>query len=407
MIAVKRLTRQKLRQDNAGGRSAPHLDLLVQQLIRSLKVAVIYGGDKRVSGAVLRESHNPRSWKSYESVAINIADSLTRTGFSDVAVIPDDMRLAAELRTRRINMAWINSGGVQGRSAISHAPAMLEMLGIPYVGHDPLAAGLLDSKHHFKRQLQSIGIATAPFFVWHPDISHQLPMSGARHRSLFAKWPHGFVVKPVTGRASLHVHYVEQAKDIAETVRMVHAATQNSVLVEAFLPGREFCIAVCGPTIARNSRLAEMAMPFAFSAIERKLGRSEHIFTSMDLMPITAARTRPLVSAVDGVVVSKLEDIARAVYAKTPLQTLVRLDVRADDKGRLFVLEANPKPDLAAPTTKSTSLICAGLPRYDMSYDDLILSIFADRAATMFNGRNSSVENFFQSFDYPNRDLHS
>lgn len=188
---------------------------------------------------------------------------------------------------------------------------------------------------------------------------------------------------------------------------MVHAATLNSVLVEAFLPGREFCIAVCGPTIARNGRLAEMAVPFAFSAIERKLGKSEHIFTSMDLKPITAARTRPLVSAVDGVVVSKLEDIARAVYAKTPLQTLVRLDVRADDKGRLFVLEANPKPDLAAPTTKSTSLICAGLPRYDMSYDDLILSIFADRAATMFNGRNGSVEKFFQSFDYANGDLHS
>ena len=104
--------------------------------------------------------------------------------------------------------------------------------------------------------------------------------------------------------------------------------------------------------------------------------------------------------------IGRLERIACDVYNGTPLQTLVRLDVRADDTGDLFVLEANPKPDLAAPNSSSTSLICAGLPRYGLSYDDLILSIFADRAATLFHDRAHSVADFFQSFQYTGRDVH-
>ena len=117
MVAVLKPNNQRRASGNSDGKAAPHLDLLIGQLVRSLRVAVIYGGDKRAAGAVLRETHNPRSWKSYESVARNIADSLTRLGFVDVAVIPDDMRLASQLKARRINLAWINSGGVQGRDA--------------------------------------------------------------------------------------------------------------------------------------------------------------------------------------------------------------------------------------------------------------------------------------------------
>ncbi len=389
------------------GDPAPHLDLLLSQLTRSLRVAVVYGGNKRGEGAVLREAQNPRSWKSYETVARNIAGSLTNLGFTDVAVLPDDMRLAESLRANRINFAWVNSGGVQGRSAISHTPALLEMLGIPYIGHDPLTAGLLDSKHHFKRQLQSLNIATAPFFVWHPNEPRSNAVSDRRFKSLFAKWSNGFVVKPVTGRASLHVHFVERAKDIAATVRHVHDVTQNSVMVEAYLPGREYCIAVCGPVVAQQQKMQLMPGPFVFSAIERKLGKNERIFTSMDLKPITTARTRALLADTDGDVVGRLEEMARSVYIGTPLQTLVRLDVRADHKGELFVLEANPKPDLAAPSAKSTSLICAGLSRYGMSYDDLILSVFADKAATLFDGRPHSVENFFGSFHYSDAEMSS
>lgn len=36
---------------------------------------------------------------------------------------------------------------------MSHAAAMLEMFGVPYLGHDPITTSILDSKHLFKREL--------------------------------------------------------------------------------------------------------------------------------------------------------------------------------------------------------------------------------------------------------------
>jgi D-alanine-D-alanine ligase len=383
------------------GTRATHLELLLAELADKLRLSVIYGGDKTAAGAVLRHSANTRSWKSYESVARDIGAALTRLGYGPVNVVQDDMHLPSRLKDNRSAFAWLNTGGVQGRNAISHTSAMLEMYGIPYVGHDPLTAGLLDSKHHFKRQLQALGIPTAPFFVWSPNEAREPPFSDRRLKAQFAKWPNGFVVKPVTGRASLHVHYVERARDLNEVIRHVHDATQNSVLVEAFLSGREYCIAVSGPVLARQGKIWQLPGPLAFSALERKLGRNERIFTSMDVKPITAARTRALSPDRDADVIEQLSSMARQVYVGTPLQTLVRLDVRADDRGRLFVLEANPKPDLAAPRATSASLISLGLPQLGMTYDDLILTLLADRLSTLFDDRPHSVAEFLQSFLYP------
>jgi D-alanine-D-alanine ligase len=104
----------------------------------------------------------------------------------------------------------------------------------------------------------------------------------------------------------------------------------------------------------------------------------------MDLKPITASRARPLDGQADRDVLQRLEALARDVYVSIGLQTLVRLDIRADHAGGLFILEANPKPDLKAPTPVETSLICLGLADRGMTYDDLILSILADRIDTLF-----------------------
>ena len=363
----------------------PHVELLVRQLLSRMRMAVVFGGDKSADGAVIRRSHNPRSWKSYESVACDIAASLRRLGCSNVVVLPDDMRLASRLQEERIHIAWLNTGGVQGHSAISHAPSLLEMLGIPYVGHDPLTAAILDNKFFFKRQLMAIGIPTAPFVVWHPSNSPADPTRERKFAQAFRGWDGGFIVKPITGRASLHVHYVECASGLAQKAEEVFAATQNHVLIESYLSGREYCIAVAGPIVAADAHLKRLARPFAFAGVERVLGDGEHVFTSMDLKPITRDRVRSLHVREDALTIDTLEDIAATLFLEFPLKTLVRLDVRADHSGRLFVLEANPKPDLKAPEGQSTSLICAGLERYGMSYDDLIMSIFANRVADILD----------------------
>jgi D-alanine-D-alanine ligase len=97
--------------------------------------------------------------------------------------------------------------------------------------------------------------------------------------------------------------------------------------------------------------------------------------------------------------VESLHEIASDVFVEFGLETIIRLDIRADENGELLVLEANPKPDLKAPTGDKISIVCAGLAEQGMSYDDLILSLFADRVDTLFSQRRGMVNHLLQLLD--------
>ena len=211
--------RRKTREDE--------LQAQVNRLIRCMRIAVIYGGNKADDGAVINATVNTRSWKSYKSVAEDIAGSIERLGCPNVNLMPGDMRLGDALQKNRVDLAWLNTGGVQGFSPVSQVPAMLEMFGVPYVGHKPLAATILDNKHSFKRELLALGIPTAPFIVWQSGRETFDPHKGPRHIEFFERNDGPFVVKPVSGRASLHVHFVERVEDISIAVSEINKATEN------------------------------------------------------------------------------------------------------------------------------------------------------------------------------------
>ena len=370
---------------------AEDLQRQIEKMFRRLRVAVVYAGDKSREGSVLYPTSNTRSWKSYESVARDIAAGLRRLGCHEVAAMPEDMHLGERLRDAGSHIAWLNTGGVQGCSSVSHAPAMLEMLGLPYVGHDPLVAAMLDNKHVFKRQIMACGLPTAPFAAWHPSAYPRLGDDPVFHRA-FDTWTGAFIVKPVSGRASLNVNFVESIDGLQRAAEEVHEITRNPVLIEGYLAGREYCVAVCGPVVARRGEISRLAQPFVFGALERAFGPGEKIFTSMDFKPINSSRAWPLKESSDAEILARLSSLARELYVGLGLETLVRLDLRADNRGDIFILEANPKPDLKAPTPDETSLIGMGLPAKQMSYDDLILSLLADRVDNLFAQRRGTAD---------------
>lgn len=383
----------------ASARNVDGLQGQIERLLDRLRLAVIFGGDKSAAGAVINATSNPRSWKSYEAVAQDIADALVRIGFRHVQIMPDDMQLGERLRRESIHMAWLNTGGVQGYNPATHAPAMLEMFGIPYVGHDPLAATSLDNKHTFKRELSGVGIPTAPFMTWHLSRGPFLPKMNSRFARIFGEHTGSFVVKPVSGRASLHVHVVDDVGDLPEAVDEVFNATDNLVLIETYLPGREFCVSVCGPVTARQRRFTRRSIPFVFSKLERMFEPDERIFTSMDVRPIRPGRFRRPDPIADAAIISQLGVLARDIFLEFNLSSLIRLDVRAAADGRLMVLEANVKPDLTRPTGDATSLVCAGLYEHGMEYDDLILSLLADRLDVLLTHRRAAVRHLIDLLD--------
>ena len=356
--------------------------MALQQAIECLKpklrIAVIFGGNKEDLGSVLYRSQNTRSWKSYEVVAEDIAASLRRSGFKHVSVMPEDMNLGERLRREGIHMAWLNTGGVQGRNSCAHAASTLEMLGIPYVGHDPLSATTLDNKHAFKREAVCAGLPTAMFTTWDMTRGPFDPNRNSRFVIAFGEYRGPFIVKPVSGRASLNVHVVQDVSELPEAVAEVYRHSGNLVLIEKYLSGREFCIAVAGKITAKNGVIRHGERPFAFGALERVFDEEELIFTSMDTRPITGERFKE-VDPSETQLWSELHELGRQVFLEFNLGSIIRIDVRADERGRLHILEANPKPDLKFPTAGVTSLVHAGLAQTDLEYDDLIMSLFAAR----------------------------
>jgi D-alanine-D-alanine ligase len=382
-------------EDFAAGDAAV-LEAQIERLKPQLRLAVIFGGNNATPGSVVYASHNTRSWKSYEAVAADIASSLRRIGFRHVSLMPDDMDLGERLRGEGIHMAWLNTGGIQGYNPAAHAPSMLEMFGLPYVGHDPLTATTLDNKHAFKREALCAGLPTAAFATWHMARGPFRPAINSRFQLAFGDYPGPFVVKPVSGRASLHVHVVEDRAALPDAVAEVYRATANVVLIEKYLPGREFCIAVAGPVTARAGRLRRRNDPFTFAAVERVLSSDEKIFTSMDVRPITRDRCRSLDATHEPALVGEMHQLARDVYLEFNLGSLVRLDLRTDENGDLNILEANPKPDLKQPTDEVTSLISTGLSESGLEYDDLVLSLLADRVDFLLTHRRETVRHIVE-----------
>ena len=123
------------------------------------------------------------------------------------------------------------------------------------------------------------------------------------------------------------------------------------------------------------------------------------------IKPITAARFKHIDQSLEPDLWANIHRLARDVFLEFNLGSLIRIDVRADENGDLHILEANPKPDLKRPTHGVTSLISAGLSQAGLDYDDLILSLLADRLASLFSHRRSSASHIIELLDSDSLDL--
>ena len=352
---------------------------LLQRARDVLKIAVVYAGDKNDHNAVIERQLNSRDWKSYRMVAEDIADALEEEGFSDVVVLPEDRHLGDVISRSNIDLVWLNSGGVQGINPMAHAPALLEMLGVPYIGHNPLAVSILDNKHVFKSMCMAASLPTARSVVIDPSSEGWNFIYSEHFESVFYGFPGPFVIKPVSGRASKNVYFVDSKREVKHAVEKVWNETNYLCLVEEYLPGREFAISIMGPLVRQDGEFVIHDGPFAFSAVQRVFAPHEKIFTSMDEKPITYDRIRLLDLSRESELIREMEHLARRVFASFTLSSLVRLDLRESGDGELHLLEANPKPDLKRPSEHAASITCRGLAQRKMSYADLIVSILAER----------------------------
>jgi D-alanine-D-alanine ligase len=269
------------------------------------------------------------------------------------------------MRDTSTDFAWLNTGGTQGYDSMAHAAALMESMGIPYVGHRPLTYLITDSKPDAKDKMQSWGIPTpkSSFFG-----SRGKPDA---HALQHLRPP--FVVKPQNGSMSRNVRYAEDVKEALAAILEVRSSCGLGVLVEDFIGGTEITVAALGTFHKQDGVWSEHDDPLVLPIL-RRIGNHGKIFPS-----IQSINVRESTELYRGQYGDDVYRIAQLVYHAFRCRTAVRIDMILDETGTPYVIDINPKPDLKAPSETGDSFVNVAASAIGLDYDNLIKTILYDR----------------------------
>ena len=168
-------------------------------------------------------------------------------------------------------------------------------------------------------------------------------------------------VKSTTEDASLGISQASIVTDKAQLkqrIQFVHDQVQTDALVEEYIEGRELYVGVMGND--RLTRLPVWEMKFG-SLSENSAGiatrrvkwdkkyQKKHGIDTYEAKDIPPA------------VVARLDKLSRRVYRSLGLSGCARIDYRMNAEGQIYVIEANPNPNLAADEDFAQSALAAGV----------------------------------------------
>ena len=136
---------------------------------------------------------------------------------------------------------------------------------------------------------------------------------------------------------------VENDEQLARRVSFIHENLGTAAIVEQFIDGRELYVGVIG-----NERLD--AFPVWEMSFDKMPDNRWRIATERVKWSTQYQKKHGIMTdraRVDAALAERIQRIAKRTYRALDLSGYARIDVRMDDEGRIFVLEANPNPNLA------------------------------------------------------------
>ncbi len=289
------------------------------------------------------------------AVAEIIAATLAQAGFKvwEVAAgdsLPD---LIERLSQPRPDVVFNLIESFHGQSAgEAEITGVLESLGLAYTGCPASAQEVGHSKSRTKVLLRAAGLPTAAFVVVSPN--EPIPdWSGP--------WP--AIVKPDAEDASLGIDQgsvVEGADDLIDAVDRLRATQPGAVLIEAYLPGREFNVGLLGLPDLEALPVAEIiydpgadAWPILTYDAKWATGSDD------DLASVPACP-----ADIDPALATELARLAVEACGVIGCRDYARVDFRLDADDRPLILEVNPNPDIGPTAGWARAVEAAGHP-YD------------------------------------------
>ncbi|MYT34377.1 MULTISPECIES: D-alanine--D-alanine ligase [unclassified Streptomyces] len=229
-----------------------------------------------------------------------------------------------------------------------HVQALLEMADVRFTGADNGACAAAWHKGRAQAVLGAAGLPVVERVQWRPG-SGEVPHAA---KELVAAGP--VVVKPVADGSSVSVHRVDALVELAQ-IGTEAVPAGDELLVEPFLPGREFTVAVVG----------SQALP----VVEIELTTPLFDYTAK-YQPGAASEVCP--AEVPDDFARRLQELALRAHRALGFgdDAYSRTDFRCDGRGEPMCIEVNALPGLT-----STSLLPLAAGGAGWTYPELIQRI--------------------------------
>ncbi|MBN2579738.1 MAG: D-alanine--D-alanine ligase [Pirellulales bacterium] len=265
--------------------------------------------------------------------------------------------IARLARGDRWDLTFNVAEGLHGTAREAQVPAILETCRIPYTFSNPLVMTVALHKDVAKTLLRAAGFPT-------PDFAVVRTPEEARRVDL----PFPVFAKPVaegTSKGITSASKIVNRQSLIDQCAALLEQFRQPVLVETFLPGREFTVGVLGtgPEAEVAGTIEVLLRPGADAEVYsyRNKENCEELVQYLPVWPRDDAEVRAA------------EEMALAVHRELGCRDAARVDFRSDARGRPHFLEINPLPGLH-PEHSDLPILCRfhGIP-----YVELIRRILA------------------------------
>ena len=218
--------------------------------------------------------------------------------------------------------------------------SVLDLMGIKYTGSGPLSSGMAMDKGITKMVFEAKGVPTPK----------GITLEKGKCSSQLADYGMGFpvIVKPCCGGSSVGVCIANNQTEY-QAALLEAFSYENEVVVEQFITGREFSVAVVDK---KAYPVIEIAPLQGFYDYKNKYQAGYCVETCP--AEISSALTK------------EMQKYAEMGYEALNLQAYARLDFLMDDEGNMYCLEANTLPGMTP-----TSLIPQEAKAIGMDYPQL------------------------------------
>jgi len=248
---------------------------------------------------------------------------------------------------------------VEGNASFeAYHAGVFDLLDIPYTGNTPQALGNCLNKTFAKQVLLANGIKTPGSLTLTP----QTPLSPQKFSLRFP-----VITKLAKEDASIGISehsVVSSFENLKKQVKFLISTYNQDVIVEEYIEGREFNVAVLGNRALPISEIDFSGLPDDLPKIVTYEGKwiSESLYYK---------HTNPKCPA-------KLSELQRQHIEETALNTFralecrdyARVDIRLDKKNVPYVIEVNPNPDISTDSGFARAAKADG-----MEYSELLFAI--------------------------------